>query len=132
MSRYRFRYIWSTEPKALTSRSHDSFHVWTKDIEAASPLSAINQFHKFVQETKEMASDRRTVLRPMVKVDQYVVLSLHQTYHDASLHRDPSSQPIIESQIDYPKSPNPDLLHLNRGGRNPFATVGEVTKEFDF
>lgn len=132
MNHYRFRYYWSTDKKALQTQAPESFFVWKKDIEASTPIAAIGQFHKFMQQIREVSPDRKSVLRPALKPDQYVVLSFNQYYHDASLHRDPSAQPIIESAIDYPGSANPDLSHLNRGGRDPFAAVGEVTKEFDF
>lgn len=132
MNRYRFRYYWSTDEKALHSQAKETFKEWYKDIDSSTTVSAITQFHNFLQGSREIAYDRKTLLRPMLKPSQYVVISLHQIYHDAAFHKNPSHQPLIESQIDYPRSPNPRTKYDYRGGLDPFATTCKSYAEFDF
>lgn len=126
---YRFRYAWKVP---FAAEGDPLFGEARKDIEAPNPISAINQFHRFVQKVKEMADDRRTVLRPALKHDQYVIRSVHQFYHDAALQRNPSEQPVIESVLDYPRSPNPDLLHSDGAGHLSIDRSSPSDKEFDF
>lgn len=132
MNHYRIRYYWSTNAAALKSRAAETFAIWTKDLEAPTPISSINQFHKFAQQVKELADDRRTVLRPMLKPDQYKVYSLHQFYHDCGFQPNISSTPIVESSVDYPRSPNPDLQDHHVAGLARVAPKVEVREEFDF
>lgn len=131
-NRYRIRYVWTTDANALKSRSIETFGIWTKDFEAPTPISAINQFHKHAQLVKELANDRRTVLRPMLKPDQYKVFSVHQFYHDCAFQKDISSTPIVESSVDYPRSPNPALQDHHVDGLARVPEKVEIREEFDF
>jgi hypothetical protein len=119
--KYRFRYNRKGIPE-----------IQVEDIVATSPISACNQFHTALQLHKEMADDRKTVIRPILSPDEYDVVSMHQIYHDASFHKSPSSQPIVESSIDYPKSVNPDLRDHNKRGLAGVLGDGKSNQEFDF
>lgn len=88
MSNYRFYY---------TTASGNGIY----QISASTPLSAINQFHLWMQ----VRQPRTHRLGPK----DYKVSKMVQYYHEAHFHANPAGQPIIESALDYPDSPNPDL-----------------------
>lgn len=100
MNKYRLRYEWTSHGKTIPA---------TRDFEATSPVSALNQIHEFMQLGRELENDRRTVVRSRLRPDEYRIVSLHHIYHDAAFERDPHLMPIVESEIDLPKSPNPVL-----------------------
>lgn len=108
------------------------WYMGIKDIEAATPISAINQFHRYMQLDRGFGDYGSPALRPELKPAEYRVLSFAHVYHNAALHRDIAAQPIIESQIDYPQSPNPDLLHPDRIRHPEVDWDGKGDPEFDF
>lgn len=125
---YRFRYYYGEGVRTYGK----SVHAGQADFQAASPITAINQFHRFMQMNKEIASDRKTVLRPKLLASDYKVESLHEVYHDASLQRDIAATPIVESRLDYPDSPNPDLSYDHGPALEVVAAGGKGGEEFDF
>lgn len=122
MSHYRFCY------DSVVNQKHGMHKV---DIEAATPVSAINMFHRFVQTERELSADLKTVIRPILRDDQYVVRSMHQFYHDAALQRNPSEQPIVESVMDYASTKNP-VLHVDGIGCDKVDSGIQNGQEFDF
>lgn len=132
MNRYRIRFYWCSDAKALKNRAVETFGMHQKDFESPSPIGAINQFHRFMQQIKELAVDRRTVLRPMLRPDQYKVFSVHQIYHDCGFQPNVAATPLVESHVDYPRSPSPDLQDHNGGGLVRVSQNVEVREEFDF
>lgn len=69
----------------------------TKDIEAANPVSAINQLHRWAQWAEAL------------KPEDYRVLSFAQRYHACAFEPHPWLTPWVEAKLDYPESPNPVL-----------------------
>lgn len=129
--RYRIRYYWTDNPKHLKSRSQDQFAVNFMDFDCSAPITAINQFHRRVQNTTLRAQEGH-IIRPALKPDQYRVLSMHQVYHDTSLQRDVASTPIIESLVDYPASPNPLVCDADKRKGDPAFAVSSGPEEFNF
>ena len=83
-------------------------HLWTDREhipQATNPVQAIDRFHRFIQRSKELA-DRKKVIRPKLKWDEYEVVQMAQAYTD-----NPSGNGELNRRnvIDLPKSPNPDL-----------------------
>ena len=102
MLNYLFKYEW------LPAKSAD-WREGEASITTTTPISAVNLFHRKMQLDKQMAGDRKTLIRPALKPDQYRVLRFFQIYHD-------STKQLVYNQLDYPQSPNPDVLY-NLGKR---------------
>lgn len=115
MNRYKARFQWWVKENEVNQD--------VKIFEAPNPVSALNQFHAWMQWSREVAEDR-TVLRPRLGHRDYILRSLNQIYHDAHFHKNPFEQPLIESEIDLPNTPNPDL--------NRIMNVYDNEVEFDF
>jgi hypothetical protein len=99
MNKYRFKYNW----KKAGVMAHE-----TKDISAPSPVSALNQFHSFLQTLAETLDGRR-MLRPKLKPDEYKLDSMVQTYFNLDHRGKVMLDQPVDSAIDLPKTPNPDL-----------------------
>jgi hypothetical protein len=76
----------------------------TEAVSGVNPISAINAFHKAIQTTQKAAADRKTVLRPKIRHDAYVVTRMTHVYLINGANSD-----FAESDMDYPRSANPDL-----------------------
>jgi len=98
-NRYQFTFSWRVKlPKGKFWEGES-----TMNIDATNPVSAISEFHKRVQLSRQLDPSNRTVtLRPTLRADEYSVKSFTQIYHDA--HKN-----LVRSAFDYPQSPNPDL-----------------------
>lgn len=103
MNIYRIRYVYfNPNSKQLGGVKA------TRDFKCETPITALNQFHRFMQ--KETESDsQRTILRVQCGPSEYKLESLHQVYHDCGFQADVTRTKIVESAIDLPSSPNPDL-----------------------
>ena len=117
MLNYLFTYSWKVEKPAAEGKAQFA-------CSAASPISAISLFHRKMQTEREMASDRKTIKRPALRPDQYKVERMDQTYYD-------SSKQFVYSQLDYPGSPNPDVLYHNQRRLEEGAGAGAENTEFD-
>lgn len=105
MKRFRFRYTVKSSGLQLV-----------KDYDAVNPVSAINGFHSFVQLDQGFSHN------------DYRIDGMVHTYANDGLVR---TGDMIESPVDYPKSPNPDLtkpLNLTIASGDPFVH----DPEFDF
>lgn len=72
------------------------FRVYARD-----PIHALNEIHKLLQKTRELDGKRKEI-RPRLKPHQYTLLRLFQRYTDIT-------EKTVESELDLPKTPNPDL-----------------------
>lgn len=98
MNNYRFYYAW---------RKGKDWEAAQMAVVATGPAGAIGAFHRELQSHAKMADDRRTTIRPKLTPEDYRVDRMVQYYHNAHFHAEPWKQPIVESILDYPASPNP-------------------------
>lgn len=82
------------------------------DIYGTSAASALNQFHRWMQLTKELDSSKN-VVRPKLCPEQYRITGIAQIYSSAASGRIGSE--MIESPFDLPANPtNPDLNEVKK------------------
>jgi len=72
----------------------------------ASPVMALNEFHRAMQRTKEVDAKRK-VIRPRLKPDQYKINGMYIQYPKTA-NELPDAE-MIKSYFDLPDTPNPDL-----------------------
>jgi len=90
---------------------HISYEVLAKGFEGpreerfycSGPVIALNEFHRLVQGNREIASDRKTVLRPKLKPTEYRILRVYEKYLDAEGN-------AVCSDFDLPNTANPDII----------------------
>lgn len=79
-------------------------HAGKKDTQrfySADPVRALNDFHYWIQTTRDLASNR-TVLRDRVSHENYKLVRLYEKYQDGDGKE-------IKSHFDLPRSANPNL-----------------------
>jgi len=101
MKKYKAYYTFKQTHDAYTRSEHH-------DFEAPDPISALNQFHKFMQLSSEV-DGVRTIRRARLKHSEYTLTKLAHVYHDCGFQADITSTPIKEVEVVLPKSPNPNL-----------------------
>lgn len=71
-----------------------------------TPITALNEFHRRMQRTKEV-DGKRKIIRPRLRSHEYKISRLFIRYTDSA--KDLESGRTIESTFDLPKTANPDL-----------------------
>lgn len=94
---YKVYYSLLCELNAAQRRDRDMV------ITAISPIRALDIFHKNLQNLQEKSANG-VVLRPKLTASDYAIKSFVQRYTD-----EVKGAPWIESPIDLPSTPNPEL-----------------------
>jgi hypothetical protein len=116
--RYRIRYERLGESGATMP--------FTKDVYGVSAISALNCFHRDMQLTKEIADDKKTVMRDKLKPDEYSVTQICLLYNSDASGK--CRGEWVESPFDLPpNSKNPDLWKKEEPKQNDaFAFMAEI------
>lgn len=80
------------------------YRVYRKD-----PISALNEIHRVMQKSRELG-DKKKVLRPRLKPDEYRLIRFFQRYLDETT----PEKRTVESDLDLPATPNPNVLPQKR------------------
>lgn len=110
--KFRIRYTRMGENGALPC---------TEDVYGISATSALNVFHRTMQLTKQMSSDRKEVVRPKLYHNEYSITKISQLYNSDATGR--GGGEWIESDFDLPpNSKNPNLA--NKAPKDEVASFG--------
>jgi hypothetical protein len=85
-----------TSPYFTSLQCMREFRAYARD-----PIHALNLIHKQLQKTRELDAKRKEI-RPRLKPDQYTICRLFLRYKDIN-------DKTVESDLDLPQTPNPDL-----------------------
>ena len=95
----------------------------------ASPIMALNEFHRSMQRTKEVDAKRK-IIRPRLKPDQYKIKRLYIQY-PRTANELPDAE-MIKSDFDLPNTPNPDLKYQAKKVKKADRPKPPKAPEFSF